>query len=193
MESSPWIPVIKTPYLQSSQSHRWVTEHLPDSKVHGANMGPIWGWQDPGGTHVGLMKLVIWAQCQLRSLPSSLKTYWVWVELSWAGSASVSRVNISSWNGLLLPICQTIITSKLLTYCPSLWNKPQWSFNKNTRSFFHANAFQNLVAKMCTFLMQLSRVGSGLMWAYHHCYKGSLHLTGLMSEHHTELGSHKVK
>ena len=25
----------------------------PDSKVHGANMGPIWGRQDPGGPHVG--------------------------------------------------------------------------------------------------------------------------------------------
>ena len=24
----------------------------PDSKVHGANMGPIWGRQDPGGPHV---------------------------------------------------------------------------------------------------------------------------------------------
>ena len=32
----------------------------PDSKVHGANMGPIWGRQDPGGPHVGPMKLVIW-------------------------------------------------------------------------------------------------------------------------------------
>ena len=27
----------------------------PNSKVHGANMGPIWGRQDPGGPHVGLM------------------------------------------------------------------------------------------------------------------------------------------
>ena len=26
---------------------------IPDSKVHGANMGPIWGRQDPGGPHVG--------------------------------------------------------------------------------------------------------------------------------------------
>ena len=25
----------------------------PDSKVHGANMGPIWGRQDPIGPHVG--------------------------------------------------------------------------------------------------------------------------------------------
>ena len=35
-------------------------QNNPDSKVHGANMGPIWGRQDPGGTHVGPMKFVIW-------------------------------------------------------------------------------------------------------------------------------------
>ena len=33
---------------------------FPDSKVHGANMGPIWGQQDPGGSHVGPMNLAIW-------------------------------------------------------------------------------------------------------------------------------------
>ena len=27
----------------------------PGIKVHGANMGPIWGRQDPGGPHVGPM------------------------------------------------------------------------------------------------------------------------------------------
>ena len=32
----------------------------PDCKVHGANMGPIWGRQDPGGSHVGPMNLAIW-------------------------------------------------------------------------------------------------------------------------------------
>ena len=32
----------------------------PDSKVHGANMGSTWGWQDPGGPHVGHMNLAIW-------------------------------------------------------------------------------------------------------------------------------------
>ena len=30
---------------------------FPDSKVHGANMGPTWGRQDPGGPHVGRMNL----------------------------------------------------------------------------------------------------------------------------------------
>ena len=33
---------------------------IPDSKVHGANMGPIWGRQDPGGPHVGPMNFAIW-------------------------------------------------------------------------------------------------------------------------------------
>ena len=35
------------------------TSEFPDSKVHGANMGPIWGLQDPGGPHVGSMNLAI--------------------------------------------------------------------------------------------------------------------------------------
>ena len=33
---------------------------IPDSKVHGANMGPIWDWEDPGGSHVGPMTFAIW-------------------------------------------------------------------------------------------------------------------------------------
>ena len=32
----------------------------PDSKVHGTNMGPIWGRKDPGGPNVGPMNFAIW-------------------------------------------------------------------------------------------------------------------------------------
>ena len=32
----------------------------PASKVHGANTGPIWGRQDPGGPHVDPMNFAIW-------------------------------------------------------------------------------------------------------------------------------------
>ena len=32
----------------------------PDSKVHGANMGPIWGRHGPGEPHVGPMNFAIW-------------------------------------------------------------------------------------------------------------------------------------
>ena len=35
-------------------------DSIPDSKVHGANMGPIWGRQDPGGAYVGPMNFAIW-------------------------------------------------------------------------------------------------------------------------------------
>ena len=41
------------------------TAIIPDSKVHGANMGPIWGRQDPGGPHVGPMNLAIWDSIDL--------------------------------------------------------------------------------------------------------------------------------
>ena len=32
----------------------------PDSKVHGANVGPIWGRKDPDGLHVGPVNFAIW-------------------------------------------------------------------------------------------------------------------------------------
>ena len=37
---------------------------FPNSKVHGANMGPTWGRQDPGGPHAGPMKLAIWVSTE---------------------------------------------------------------------------------------------------------------------------------
>ena len=53
MESSKWhihVPVC------ACHLHR----KNPDNKVHGANMGPICGRQDPGGPHVGHMNFAIW-------------------------------------------------------------------------------------------------------------------------------------
>ena len=46
------------------------TTLYPDSKVHGANMGPTWGRQDPGGPHVGHMNLAIWVcyHCRLSNI-----------------------------------------------------------------------------------------------------------------------------
>ena len=41
------------------------TTLLPDSKVHEANMGPIWGRQDPGEPHVGPMNFAIRAVHQV--------------------------------------------------------------------------------------------------------------------------------
>ena len=55
-------------------SCRATTRNNPDSKVHGANMGPIWGRQDPGGRHVGPMNLVIWE-------PTKCTQLYIWYEL----------------------------------------------------------------------------------------------------------------
>ena len=44
------------------------SQNNPDSKVHRANMGPIWGRQEPGGTHVGPMNFAIWEFTRLRIL-----------------------------------------------------------------------------------------------------------------------------
>ena len=41
---------------------------IPESKVHGGNMGPIWGRQDPGGPHVGTMNYAIWDRIAFRVL-----------------------------------------------------------------------------------------------------------------------------
>ena len=47
-----------------------------DSKVHGANMGPIWGRQDPGGPLVGPMNFAGRFSCDPNNIKVySLKTY----------------------------------------------------------------------------------------------------------------------
>ena len=47
--------------LGTHEQHGEIVAHKrSDSKVHGANMGPIWGRQEPGGPHVGAMNFVIW-------------------------------------------------------------------------------------------------------------------------------------
>ena len=47
-----------------TETYRCTCQCFPDSKVHVANMGPIWGRQDPGGPHVGPMNFTIWV-CKL--------------------------------------------------------------------------------------------------------------------------------
>ena len=70
----------------------------PDSKVHGANMGPIWGRQDPGGPYVGPMNFALWVAyrnhfmlksgfiCTLRLRyeisPDVESNKWVWEHIS---------------------------------------------------------------------------------------------------------------
>ena len=56
------------------------TGKIPDSKVHGANVGPIWGRQDPGGPHVGPMNFAIWDGISISNQPSGYTHLhqWTW-------------------------------------------------------------------------------------------------------------------
>ena len=47
------------------------SDAIPDSKVHGANMGPTWGRQNTGGPRVGPMNLAIWDDAQKSQIPVS--------------------------------------------------------------------------------------------------------------------------
>ena len=49
-----WLNPKKTECIWKKLDHQY-----PDSKIHRANMGPTWGWQDPGGIHVVPMNLAI--------------------------------------------------------------------------------------------------------------------------------------
>ena len=63
-----------------------------DSNVHGANMGPTWGQQDPGGPQVGPVNFAIWV---------SMKFIWI----LWGSSALMSSIGavqvILKWNSLI--------------------------------------------------------------------------------------------
>ena len=45
---APWAILSISDNDDTNSSHQTL-QSIPDSKVHGANMGPAWGRQDPGG------------------------------------------------------------------------------------------------------------------------------------------------
>ena len=64
MVADPWLlalPIHQQPWywLWSKYHKTFFFHHYPDSKVHGANMGPIWVLSAPDGPHVGPMNFAI--------------------------------------------------------------------------------------------------------------------------------------
>ena len=55
--ASYWIPYLLGRILKKHD--RGITQNIPDSNVHGANMGPTWVLSAPDGPHVGPMNLAI--------------------------------------------------------------------------------------------------------------------------------------
>ena len=111
-----------------------IPEHTPDSKVHGANMGPVWGRQDPGGPHVGPMNLAIWDYTQyctrygnackntkpnrrshLIKCNQRHALYWHTIRTMWNGSTEMSWFNIikTSPASLIMILNIVIITTAI--------------------------------------------------------------------------------
>ena len=75
---SAWPPVqpAEAAIKYFSSCNGWgANKIIPDSKVHGANTGPIWDQQDPGGPRVVPMDPVIWDVTFLQSV-SHLMIAW---------------------------------------------------------------------------------------------------------------------
>ena len=82
-------------------------QNHPNSKVHGANMGPVWGRQDPGGPHVGSMNFAVWA--------ISWETCNVWM-----GTTLYQNINKQK----LFTNCTAVLLCWLLKI--SLWLRLMW-------------------------------------------------------------------
>ena len=69
---------------------------FPDSKVHGANMRPIWGRQEPGRPHVGPINFAIWVRIgMIRKVASILLAFHYYYH-----SAEYDLIfNFSYWRG----------------------------------------------------------------------------------------------
>ena len=96
----------------------------PDSKVHWANMGPIWGRQDPSGPHVGPMSFAIWVGMTYHQYSSPSKSNpWkhlmssklffckMWLILPWAHGKCVKM--IMGFAGMPLTITWVWYTSDM--------------------------------------------------------------------------------
>ena len=61
MDGNLPVLIAHIPSYQEMMICHWdATDNIPVSKVHGANMGPIWDRQDPCGPHVGPVNFAIW-------------------------------------------------------------------------------------------------------------------------------------
>ena len=67
------VNIVSAAEISESNIHQNIWRHSPDSKAHGANMGPTWDRQDPGGPHVGPMNFAVREICW--SLPTTYISY----------------------------------------------------------------------------------------------------------------------
>ena len=82
-----------------------------NSKVHGANMGPIWGRQDPGGPHVGPMNFAIWV-CHWTG---RVKIWCVCVAFTWTEKWNKIKLHMPSFVRTSI-VFSIIVMNKLILW-----------------------------------------------------------------------------
>ena len=103
-------------------------DNVPDSKVHGANMRPIWGRQDPGGSHDGPMNLAIWG-----------RTSWMCTFVSWYARYIPPReycISMDSFRWTLLTLHGHL----------RFWTQIEWAFQNNCLSWTYKFVSRALTA-----------------------------------------------
>ena len=104
----------------------------PDSKVQGANIGPIWGRQDPGGPHAGPMNFAIWEVIDCpRRIPAVARFLWYWCDFggvfglaSWKElKLTISRFGANMYACLLGVMVNCVNLSVLNLYSPCKLNQ----------------------------------------------------------------------
>ena len=87
-----------------------------DSKVHGANMEPIWGRQDPGGPYVDPMNLTIWVYLHTH-FQTSIHTSRTHI-LKITTHAHINAVNIMAHHGTAEQGARIVLCQSLPRHLP---------------------------------------------------------------------------
>ena len=115
--------------------------HFPDSKIHGANMGPTWVLSSPGGPHDGPMNLAIRVVNEMNYIVPFTKTkgfcslfYVIWIHPAEKYLEGVIRIIVEyTWwpYGLeilstLLALCaeKPLVTNELTSQVASIADNP---------------------------------------------------------------------
>ena len=121
------IPCAEIVHSQHMRSYR-MRMRTPNSKVHGSNMGPIWGRQDPGGPHVGPMNFAIWDICAHDGIERHANNIW---ECPYDASSRVLAT--APWN--------RIWDRCIYKFWGWGWNKRKKSIHLYIFSDFHCHAY----------------------------------------------------
>ena len=111
--------------------HNMVSE-FPDSRVHGANMGPTWVLSAPRGPHIGIMNLVIWVIWILLSaiITASQHARCGWPSFWLSGNSHLS------WGGRRY-VCQVCPVVPLCFLAPYQRHISRTIFHRDSNSMEH--------------------------------------------------------